>query len=369
MNVVEQARPMTPVTSESNPALRILFVGAGNQGSDARGMGRAFSRLGHVVHEVDPRQFLPITWQAHWLRAVRRLLDTSLTREFNEQLLRDMESMEPSLMVVYKGESVLPDTLEAARAKGICCVNVYPDVSMFTHGRLIPQCMQLYNHIFTTKSFGARDLYEHFKLTNVTFLPHGFDPEVHRKFDRSALKSESLQCDASFIGTWSPKKETYLHEVATQVKGVALKIWGAQWELTKSPEVRACFTGKYIMGILYPVAVQHTLINIAILSEARTGSSSGDLTTARTFNIPSAGGFMLHERTDELSQFFEEGKEIACFGSASELADKVHYYLHHPEERERIRLAGYRRSTKENSIDVRAQRILDWYYDQRRIAR
>lgn len=347
--------------SESKRIFWILFVGAGQQGSHARAMGRAFARLGHAVHEVDPRQFLPIMWQAHWLRGVRRFLDSALVREFNRQLLSDMDSLAPDVMVVYKGEAVDPNTLRVARQQGICCLNVYPDVSVFTHGPRIPECMPLYDHIFTTKSFGARDLHEHFGLTNVTFLPHGFDPEVHRPFDSRSPLNESLTCDVSFIGTWSPKKEALLHHVLTQVKGAAVKIWGARWDLAKSAAVRANAVGRHIMGILYPMAVQHTLVNVAILSEARTGSSSGDKTTSRTFNIPAAGGFMLHERTDELLQFFEEGKEIACFEDANELADKVKYYIEHPEERERIRLAGHRRCITEYSVDRRAQRILDWY--------
>lgn len=360
----EQLKTPANAPGVKKPAIRILFVGAGNQGSHARAMSRAFSRLGQIVHEFDPRQYAPITWSGFFLRSVRRMLNRSIVQQLNAQIIRDMDSMEPTLMVVYKGEAMLPATLQEARRRGICCVNVYPDVSVFTHGALIPRCLPLYDHIFTTKSFGREDLYEHFKLTNVAFLPHGFDPEVHRTFDPDSVASASLKCDASFIGTWSPKKEAHLHQVVTRTKDISLKIWGAQWESTKSAAVKACFTGKYVMGILYAVAVQNTKVNIAILSEARLGSSSGDQTTTRTFEIPAAGGFMLHERTEEVLSFYEEDKEVACFGSEAELAEKVKFFLENPNQRERIRIAAHRRCLAENSIDARAQKILDWFWER-----
>ena len=70
---------------------------------------------------------------------------------------------------------------------------------------------------------------------------------------------------------------------------------------------------------------------------------------------------MLHERTDEVLNFFREGEEMACFASPDELADKTRYYLDHPDEREKIRLAGHQRATRDHSQELRAQKILERY--------
>ena len=74
---------------------------------------------------------------------------------------------------------------------------------------------------------------------------------------------------------------------------------------------------------------------------------------------------MLHERTGEVRGLFEEGKEMACFGSSHELAEKIAYYLAHPEERDAIARAGYARCVPAYSYDNRMAEILHWH--QKRI--
>jgi spore maturation protein CgeB len=87
-----------------------------------------------------------------------------------------------------------------------------------------------------------------------------------------------------------------------------------------------------------------------------------DETTTRTFEIPACEGFMLHERTPELLELYEEGKEVACFGSVEELASKIEYYLAHPEEREAIARASHARCVPAYSYDERIKEILRYHH-------
>jgi spore maturation protein CgeB len=54
---------------------------------------------------------------------------------------------------------------------------------------------------------------------------------------------------------------------------------------------------------------------------------------------------MLAERTDEHLEWFQEGRDIACFDSPEEMHDKVKYYLARDEQRQRIAAAGHRAVT------------------------
>ena len=70
---------------------------------------------------------------------------------------------------------------------------------------------------------------------------------------------------------------------------------------------------------------------------------------------------MLHERTPELLEFYEEAKEVACFGSAEELAEKIQYHLAHPQECEAIARAGHARCVPAYSYDRRIKEILGYH--------
>jgi spore maturation protein CgeB len=75
---------------------------------------------------------------------------------------------------------------------------------------------------------------------------------------------------------------------------------------------------------------------------------------------------MLHERSPELLELYKEGEEVACFSSPQELAEKIDYYLAHPEERDAIAGAGHRRCVPAYSYDNRMAEILRWHEETSR---
>jgi len=95
------------------------------------------------------------------------------------------------------------------KRRGVPCVNFYPDVSFAVHGRYIPKALPLYDHIFTTKSWGIADMQSQLGVKSVSFLELGST----RSSSAAGIDSEDRQrygCDVVFIGTWSPKKEALL---------------------------------------------------------------------------------------------------------------------------------------------------------------
>jgi spore maturation protein CgeB len=131
-----------------------------------------------------------------------------------------------------------------------------------------------------------------------------------------------------------------------------------QWEKAGCSLARWVET-REVLGAEYAKAIRLSKINLGILSEVRKGASSGDLITARTFHIPACGGFMLHERTEEVRQHFEEGRECGMFNGAAEMVEKVGYFLDHAAEREAIAEAGHIRClTSGNSVDDRVRAVL-----------
>jgi spore maturation protein CgeB len=345
------------MTATDRP-LRILLVSDLWQGSDSYALARAFRRFGHSVTIVSDSTYYGREWRSPVLRAARRLLRPFIVRDFNDALIRSAEGLQPHLLFVCKGLLVEPRAIAAAKRAGALAALWWPDVSFFAHGPSIPRAVPHYDWVFTTKSFGLADLEAKFGVSSASFMPHAFHPEVHRKFRCDTSDHARYGCEVSFIGTWSPKKQALLEALVAARPDVKLKIWGMQWE--KAGERLARWVAsREVLGAEYAKAIRLSKINLGILSEVRGGASSGDLITARTFHIPACGGFMLHERNDEVAQYFEEGRDCGMFAGAEEMVAKIGYYLDHQAERERIAEAGHIRCLNSgHSVDDRVRAIL-----------
>jgi spore maturation protein CgeB len=344
--------------SSTDKPLRILAVAETWYGANSDSFVRAFRRTGHSVSVIAEEWFVAAGWRSAGMRAVRRLLVPMIVREFNDALVHELNGLRPHLLFVFKGFMVTPESVNAIHDRGGVAINVWPDVSFTVHGRHVPRALPLYDWVFTTKTFGMRDMEHALGIRSASFLPPAFDAETHRPVALDAEDRSLYECDVSFVGTWSPKKDRILRSLRRINPNLNIKIWGEQWTPARS------FLGDWlrhrgVTGTEYSKAICASKINIAILSEARSGSSSGDLITTRTFEIPACGGFMLHERNDEVRGYFEEGKECAMFGDVDELVVKIAYYLKHGNERRRISEAGYQRCvTSGYSVEDRVATVI-----------
>ena len=138
-----------------------------------------------------------------------------------------------------------------------------------------------------------------------------------------------------------------------------MKIWGEQWNKSASPVIKDSIQHTKVIGDMYALAIQSSKINLGILSEQVTGASSGDLITSRTFHIPGASGFMLHERNEESVLYFSENEEAGFFSGKEELVKQVKHFLSDDALRKKIQEAGYIRAIKEHSLDNRARTIIE----------
>jgi hypothetical protein len=340
--------------------LRILCIGETWFGSDARAAFAALRRLGHSVQVIDESNFVPTQWTSFGARVLRKVFRGVMVDQLSRRAIQMMRMLEPDVLFVFKGNYVSPRILEEATRLGVLTVNYYPDVSFFAHGGELPRAIPLYDHVFNTKTFGVKDMIAH-GAKSVSFLAPGFDPELHRPIHLTSSDMTAFGCDVSFIGTWSPKKEQLLAALREARPEINLRIWGNQWEKRAAKSLDGAVAGTEIVGDNYARAICASSICLGLLSEARVGSSSGDLITARTFQIPACGTFMLHERNEEVAEYFTEGVDAEFVSSADELIAKVGQYLDATGDRERIAAAGLRRSLESDySIDRRMRDATEW---------
>jgi hypothetical protein len=321
----------------------ILFLGPSWWGSDARAMAAGFRLLGHSLVEVDYEDYFPLQWSTLSLRLLRRAIRRLCEVNYNRVICQHLANKALDFVFVFKGMLLAPETLAKFSKQGVPKYCFYPDISFFDHGNNIWSCLPLYDCLFTTKSFHLSDQRIQARVQEVRFVAHGYDPDLHRPALKSDSVIEQYACDVSFVGCWSPQKEKLLSELIQQCRQRDLRIWGPGWERAKSA-VRKRWQNRGAYGDELVLIYCNSKINLGLLSEAGGGTIVGDQTTARTWQIPGCGCFMLHEYTEELAQYFSPGTEVAVFRSLKDLVEKVEYYLNHDDEREAITLAGHHRS-------------------------
>lgn len=334
---------------------KVLIIGDTWNGSDCTGLARGFRDAGCVVVHTGEDQFFPKVTNNFFSKIFLRCFKFFFKSNLNRNICNLYKISQPEIVVVFKGNHLSLETVKYLK-KNSWLVNFYPDISLINHSSLDVRTFYEYDHIFSTKSFATKDYSKNMGIKNVSFLPHGFDEYVHSPISKKYMND--WHNDVSFIGTWSKEKENKLNALKLRLPDINIKIWGNGWEKNSSRSLKESIMGYPVTGDLYALAINCSKINLGLLQEKAAGASSGDLTTARSFHIPGSGGFMLHERSDEIITFYEEDSEISCFSSIDDLVSKVNFYLKNDNKREEMAKLGYLRCIKENKHKNRAEIIL-----------
>jgi spore maturation protein CgeB len=80
------------------------------------------------------------------------------------------------------------------------------------------------------------------------------------------------------------------------------------------------------------------------------------------YEVPAHGMMLLCDKAgmDAHENIFEPDKEAVFYDSIEEAIDKIHYYLKHDEQRERIARAGFARVHRDYDGESNLKRLLDW---------
>ncbi len=351
--------------TDMTDSLRILAVSNLWQGANDYAFVRAFRRMGHSVRAVSEREYLP-SWSNLPLKLARRVLRGLIVEAYNQALLREAHTLRPDMLFVFKGALAKASTIRAIRDMGTICIQYYPDTGFRAHSPQLWDAIPEYDWFFTTKPDHIGQLRVSHSYDRASFLPHAFDPETHRPVKPTAQDITDYGCDVSFIGSVSNKKWNAMDELLKHVTDIDIKIWGPSGWASKGGAPAEAYQGYPVFGQEYAKAISLSKINLGLLFEGNTDGASPDRLTARTFEIPGSGGFMLHERTPEAEEFFENEKECAFFDSPKDLLGKVRYYLAHEEERRAIATSGRVRCLASGySTDERARSVIEKFHELR----
>jgi spore maturation protein CgeB len=84
----------------------------------------------------------------------------------------------------------------------------------------------------------------------------------------------------------------------------------------------------------------------------------------RVFNIMMAGGFLLADRNESITELFEEEKHMALFSNRDEMNEKINFYLTNDSARKKIEEAGQKEVLAHHSCLNRIEHIIKRIQDK-----
>lgn len=85
--------------------------------------------------------------------------------------------------------------------------------------------------------------------------------------------------------------------------------------------------------------------------------ATDDYWSNRLFLTLGYGGFLLHPHCETVRNYYTPD-ELVTYHNRDDLATKIDYYLRHPEERERIRQAGFARTWRDHTYQKRCEQLV-----------
>ncbi len=173
---------------------------------------------------------------------------------------------------------------------------------------------------------------------------------------RIEYKNIQYKYDVSFIGGANAFRKWFVKEL--HKRGIIVHCFGSGWkngrvsyeemeEIFATSKINLNISNSTQFDIRYLLANPRNIINM--LRSVKNKSQ----TKARIFEIPVQGGFELTEYVPSLEDYFDIGKEIACYRDIDEAELLIKYYLLHDEDREVIKLAGVKKAREKHTFKNR----------------
>lgn len=180
-----------------------------------------------------------------------------------------------------------------------------------------------------------------------------------------AVKEAPERHDVGFCGQVNgsqyPDRIARLHLLAD---ACAQGRFGLRLHLSGRPEVATPLTRAINTGPVFGLDMYRALRESRVVFDVRgsIGLTDGDAAedmagretaNMRIFEATGVGAFLLTQRFDNLSEYFEPGSEIETYGDDRELLDKIDHYLKHEDHRREIAARGLARCRRDHSMRAR----------------
>ncbi|MBA4494479.1 glycosyltransferase [Paenactinomyces guangxiensis] len=279
-----------------------------------------------------------------------------LRRESPQHLLARIQAFRPDFILSFRG-SCLPGTaVYKLRSLGIPIgVWVVDDpYRLKTHEKLV----RPYDLVITQDRRSV-SIYKSLKKAAL-YLPLAVNPEKYKPM----VVPDKYKSDICFVGSAFPVRLHFFDTLTPLLLKKKTFIIGQWWNRLKNfQQLKHCIYNKPI-----PPSEVIKYYNGAkiVLNIHRTPNDRKDnprnipafTPNNRTFEIAACRAFQLTTWRRDLDRLYVPDKEMASFRTLKELREKIHYYLKHDDERERMAVKAYQRTLRDHTYYVRLRYLL-----------
>lgn len=279
----------------------------------------------------------------------------------------------PDVCLFYSGNeddyaAVLPEIRR--RSKAVTVFYGLDDSWRFDH---FSRNIARYFSWIVTYYAGAIPKYHRIGCTHIFNSIPGVDTHA---YPPPVFESDSKDIDVSFVGTWSKRRGEIVQDL--QRAGLNVHVRGNGWPeaaISREEMVRIYSRSKIILTLNPPAfnfskkSLARLFLRRAYLGEGGPSVKFDILNFFANFRSwrqkrilqikvrfsSQFGALEMTQDADNLRDFFVPDKEIVLYANTQDLAQKIRYYLAHPEEREAITRAGYARTLRDHDAKKRIE--------------
>lgn len=316
--------------------LRVFYIGT-DRDQDWGGIIQGLEKFGEVItFECEPGKYGQIP------TVTTKNLDKNNGRRLISQV-RELLKSGPIHTVIGQmwASTMAPEALQTVRQIGVPVVNICMEDRHAFRGKKVNGKWS-----GTSRLIGSIDLvwavakecclWYQIEGCPAIYLPEASDQELYKPSWGQKLY------DVSFVGGNYGIRTKIVK--AVERRGVNVICYGKDWpngriDMEKLPEL---------------FDRSHIVLGISTLGHC----SDFYGLKIRDFDGPMSGSLYITHDNPDLYELYEVGKEIVTYRTPEECADKIVYYLNHPDEAKAIGKAGRERALREHTWEKRFERIL-----------
>jgi len=212
-----------------------------------------------------------------------------------------------------------------------------------------------YDVMFTSYPYFAKYCLE--RGLNAHCIPLAFDPRALDGIAKLTYAARGVPC--SFVGGLSTIHRDRYELFEKIARETPLECWGYGKNTLEAGSILQSRHHGEVWGKEMFRVLSNSKVTINKEAPRTYGNEHCDsyTTNMRLFEATGCGALLITEYKDNLSEYFEIGKEVVAYRSVEECIALTRYYLANPDKAEVIAMAGTERTMRDHSYDKRMKQV------------